>query len=591
KSSQSALTESSTLITSEPIRRQPDEATKSNPDEERLQRRSRTKRPSSSSETVDKEKRTVRKRIEDSLSDENYSWTELDFRDIERSLPADALEYGRSGQDRITERIWDERVIRLALLYRAAVTGEWDVAEDIFNQDTGAIISRITLLSETALHVAVGTGNNLDFVEKLVELMCERSLPLKLKDSYGNTALAVAAIVGNVKAAKILVGKNKKLPLVKNKVNYSPLLLAAKYGHREMILYLLSVTKDEAVFTGKAGARLLNLLITFDFYDVALDILNRLPKLAVEQDQYGVTALQTLAEKLTVFESGSQLGFCRRLLYRCWFTNMLILCLNICNSTIVNTVLIVSIGLVVEECDAPLPNQLRDVENLNQISNNAGELPPSDRISGAALQLQCELQWFKEVESLVQPSYKSMKNKYGRTPKMVFSERHKYLVHQGEKWMKIAASSCTVVAALIATVAFTAVFTVPGGNNSDQGIPILIQNKAFMVFAAADALALIASSVSVMMFLEILTSRYAEDDFLKALPTRLIMGLVSLFISISSMVAAFVHQVKWVWIPMILFAFMPVILFAMSQFPLLVQMISSTYGRSIFGLQSEEVIH
>lgn len=237
--------------------------------------------------------------------------------------------------------------------------------------------------------------------------------------------------------------------------------------------------------------------------------------------------------------------------------------------------------------------------NDNNILHLAGELAPSDRISGAALQLQRELQWFKEVERLVQPSYRSMKNKDGKTPRMVFSERHKGLVHQGEKWMKITASSCTVVAALIATVAFTAVFTVPGGNNSDQGIPILIQNKSFLAFAATDALALISSSVSVMMFLEILTSRYAEDDFLKALPTRLIIGLVSLFISISSMVAAFgaslhlvlVHQVKWVWIPLILFAFIPVILFAMSQFPLLVQMISFTYGRSIFGLQSKEVIH
>lgn len=260
-------TKSSALIMEELTRLSNEgEAAVSNSDEERLRNRSTTKAPSSSSETDDKERKSVRKRIEDDcLSDEIYSWTKLDFHDTERSLPSDELEYDRSEQGRIAERIWDERVIRLAPLYRAALMGEWEVAEDIFKRDSGAIMSWITLLSETALHVAVGTGNNLDFVEKLVELMCEQSLPLKLKDSYGNTALAVAAIVGNVKAAKILVGKNKELPLVKNKVNYSPLLLAAKYGHRDMILYLLSVTKD-GVFTGKAGARLLNLLITFDFY-------------------------------------------------------------------------------------------------------------------------------------------------------------------------------------------------------------------------------------------------------------------------------------------------------------------------------------
>lgn len=207
--------------------------------------------------------------------------------------------------------------------------------------------------------------------------------------------------------------------------------------------------------------------------------------------------------------------------------------------------------------------------------------------------------FLKEVERLVLPSYKSMTNKDNKTPRMVFSEEHEELVQQGEKWMKNTASSYTVVAALIATVAFAAIFTVPGGNDNDQGIPILINHKFFMVFVAADALALITSSASVIMFLGILTSRYAEDDFLKVLPSRLIIGLVSLFISILSMVAAFsaslclvlVHQLRWVWAPMIVFALVPVILFAMLQFPLLVQMTSSTYGPSIFGLQSKEIIH
>ncbi|XP_038886804.1 ankyrin repeat-containing protein ITN1-like [Benincasa hispida] len=470
------------------------------------------------------------------------------------------------------ERIWDESVIRHALLYRAALMGKWEDAEAIFSQDSAAIVSKINLLEETALHVAVGTGNNLDFVEKLVKLMCERSLSLELQDSHGNTALAMAAIVGNVEAAKILVSRNEELPSVKNKLNYSPLLLAAKYGHRDIILYLLTVTNDEEVFTAQAGARLLNFLITFDFYDIALDILYSHPILAIEQDHYGVYALQMIAEKPDVFETGTQLGFWQRLLNRCW-----------CG--------------IVRLLDAFLPKQGSDVENPLENSNNTGELVPSSKISGAALQFQRELQWFKEVEKLVQPSYRSMKNKDGKTPRMIFSERHEGLVHQGEKWMKITASSCTVVAALIATVAFTAIFTVPGGNDNDQGIPIFLYNKSFMVFAAADALALITSSASVMMFLGILTSRYAEDDFLRALPTRLIIGLVSLFISISSMVAAFgasfylvlVHQMKLVWVPVIVFAFIPVVLFALSQFPLLVQMISSTFGRSIFGLQSMEV--
>jgi hypothetical protein len=41
------------------------------------------------------------------------------------------------------------------------------------------------------------------------------------------------------------------------------------------------------------------------------------------------------------------------------------------------------------------------------------------------------------------------------------------------------------------------------------------------------------------MILGILTSRYAEQDFLRSLPTKLIIGLSTLFISIATMMVAF----------------------------------------------------
>ncbi|KAF2322002.1 hypothetical protein GH714_005456 [Hevea brasiliensis] len=50
----------------------------------------------------------------------------------------------------------------------------------------------------------------------------------------------------------------------------------------------------------------------------------------------------------------------------------------------------------------------------NNMLHLAGKLEPSNKISGAALQMQRELQWFKEVEKVVQPSYKDMKNKIGK---------------------------------------------------------------------------------------------------------------------------------------------------------------------------------
>ncbi|GKU96360.1 hypothetical protein SLEP1_g9601 [Rubroshorea leprosula] len=94
-----------------------------------------------------------------------------------------------------------------------------------------------------------------------------------------------------------------------------------------------------------------------------------------------------------------------------------------------------------------------------------GKLAPDSQlshISGAALQMQRELQWFKEVESIVPPYFKECKNDFRRTPGEVFSEEHKDLQRRAEDWMKQTASSYTVVGALIITVMFAAAFTIPG---------------------------------------------------------------------------------------------------------------------------------
>ncbi|KAH7844133.1 hypothetical protein Vadar_024668 [Vaccinium darrowii] len=103
--------------------------------------------------------------------------------------------------------------------------------------------------------------------------------------------------------------------------------------------------------------------------------------------------------------------------------------------------------------------------NGNTILHHAAMLSPSshlDHISGAALQLQRELQWFEEVEKVVQPMYREMQNKQGMTARALFASQHKKMRKLGEKWMKETATSCTVVAALIATIMFTSAFTVPG---------------------------------------------------------------------------------------------------------------------------------
>ncbi|RZC90102.1 hypothetical protein C5167_044732 [Papaver somniferum] len=113
----------------------------------------------------------------------------------------------------------------------------------------------------------------------------------------------------------------------------------------------------------------------------------------------------------------------------------------------------------------------KDDKSYNTLLHYAAKLAPLAKLnlfSGAALQMQRELQWFKGVESILLKKKRFSPNIDGDTAQSIFTEEHKDLVVKGEKWMKDTSGSCMVVATLIATVAFAAAFTIPGGNISDS---------------------------------------------------------------------------------------------------------------------------
>ncbi|CAH1429211.1 unnamed protein product [Lactuca virosa] len=237
--------------------------------------------------------------------------------------------------------------------------------------------------------------------------------------------------------------------------------------------------------------------------------------------------------------------------------------------------------------------KVRVDEYGNNLLHLAGQLAPIHKlnlVSGAALQMQRELQWFEEVKNFVCPWHEKSKNKNQETPIMVFRREHKKLRKEGEEWMKKTADSYTITAALIITIVFAAAITVPGGNDSDTGKAIYAPKPSFIIFAVSDAISLFTSTTSLLLFLSILTVRYAEEDFLYKLPKRLILGLAMLFLSISSMMVAFSATLyltfgqgkAWILIPIATLTCLPIASFVTLQLPLLVDLIFSTYGCRIF---------
>ncbi|KAL6335053.1 hypothetical protein AAG906_026433 [Vitis piasezkii] len=208
-------------------------------------------------------------------------------------------------------------------------------------------------------------------------------------------------------------------------------------------------------------------------------------------------------------------------------------------------------------------------------------------IPGAALQMQWEMKWYKYVKNSMPPHFFTHYNDKKRTPKEIFTEAHSELLKKGGKWLNSTSSSCSVVATLIATVAFATSATVPGSFNENNGKPNLAHQSAFNLFAVSSLIALCFSVTSLVMFLAILTSRHQEDDFHEELPRKLLFGLTALFISIAAMLVSFCaghffvlkDELKYAALPVYAVTCLPISLFAIAQFSLYFDLAWATFRK------------
>ncbi|KAM4082845.1 hypothetical protein ACB094_08G011600 [Castanea mollissima] len=513
-------------------------------------------------------------------------------------------------------------------LHKYVESGDWYEAKKIIYKNPEAVC--LTSSSgRTALHIAV-IARHEAIVEELVRLMPKQAL--EVRDVGGYTALALAAnLTGITKMARCMVRLNDTLVSIKAMDGSIPIVLASGNGYKEMTRYLYTVTPSPILYqdNSRNGALLLSQCISNEIFDVALDLLQDCKDLQITLDFDGLRPLCALAQTPSAFQSGSWLAFWQQWIYSCLHIRaahvstsvnyeklpgikkiysqkqthaqaleiLLCFCRKISGfdesqlqkASAYEAMLEAAKHGIVEfiiEMTRVSPDLLWVVdEDLRGMLAPSSEL---DRRPGAALQMQRELQWFKAVESIVPRKCKEALNIDGKKPRELFSQNHEDLRKEGEKWAKETASSFTIVGTLIITIMFSAAFTVPGGSDQNTGTPFYLNHMIFTVFIVSDAMSLCASSTSVLMFLGILTSRYAEEDFLNVLPTKLLIGLSTLFFSVVTMMISFcaalsiVVQVELHIVTVaIVFASIPVIIFVPLHLPLFAEIFNSTFRPEI----------
>ncbi|KAI3667112.1 hypothetical protein L6452_42160 [Arctium lappa] len=429
-------------------------------------------------------------------------------------------------------------------------TRDWEEAKNIIdsNRESRDLLGySISQDKETPLHTAI-RSQNIKIVEHVVDRMTEHQLVLQ--DKYGYTALFDVAAVGNVDMGRAMVEND----------------------------------------------------CPKSYVDCALKILDDNNQIGFPQQKYALEVLYTLARKTYAFNDmkswKTKMGNSKFLVELIHGYPDISFMANDDDQSIFH--------IAVSHRHESIYNLLYEMGSMHDIvnvfkdkhDNNMLHLVgmkaknPLEDVSGAPFQMQRELLWFeihlssKEVNSKVPPYCREEKNDAGCTPLQLFIKNHQDLVSEGEKWMKETANQCMVVSALITTIVFSVAFTIPGGYDQNNGLPIFLKDGPFIAFVILDAISLILSSASILMFLSILTSRYTYHDFRISLPTKLMIGLTTLFLSIISMMVAFsisffvLYRNKLILLPIIISVgvVVPIFLNIRLQFPLLVDVYRSTYG-------------
>ncbi|GJR64402.1 ankyrin repeat-containing domain, PGG domain protein [Tanacetum coccineum] len=397
-------------------------------------------------------------------------------------------------------------------LYKTVLEGS-TYAIDLLNREGNKPWDKLTNNGNTVLHVAVGSSTkNHELFKKLLERTPTENTLLDVVNSDGSTLLHVAAIGGNIEVVNMLVKRNPELLLATDKEGHIPLAISVSNMHFNTSRCLFEHMKEKGYFayvSAKSGEELVVLAISCQDFSLAEMIILKYQHALVfvfDSDAVLTTLAQNFPRELNFWERRG--GFycivtafnlflkaivhpfikdtsqvyeeaetllrvaCYNIsdrynssTYHRYYTNSIFEATRQNSSTFIRYIMrqfpdaIWSaneddhnfIQYSVINRSEKIYNLLYEMSEHNNIyktikdssGNNllhlAARLAPTTKlnlISGAALQIQRELQWFKEVERFVCPLNRIQKNSDDETPAMVFTREHKDLVIEGENWIK-----------------------------------------------------------------------------------------------------------------------------------------------------------
>ncbi|XP_076897201.1 ankyrin repeat-containing protein ITN1-like [Bidens hawaiensis] len=386
-------------------------------------------------------------------------------------------------------------------LYTAAERGHLEVVKELLKYSDKETLTRRSRLEFDTLHIAASQGHH-----AIVKLLLDHDVSLCQTRSQGNaTPLITAASKGHTAVVQELLSKDPTLLDIPRSNGKNALHLAARSGHVETVKSLLEKDPQLARRTDKKGQTALHMAVKGASSEVVKLLLEADAAIVMLPDKSGFTALHVATRKK-----------------RSEIVNEL-LCLPDTNVNALTrdhkTALDIAEGLSLSEESTDIRASLvrRGAVRANELNQ------PRDELRNTVTQIK------NDVHIQLLQTKKTNKNVHG------IAKELRKLHREG---INNATNSVTVVAVLFATVAFAAIFTVPGGDN-DHGMAVVVHRTSFKIFFIFNAIALFTSLAVVVVQITLVRGETKAERKVVEVINKL-MWLASVCTSVAFMASSYI---------------------------------------------------
>ncbi|XP_024009641.1 protein ACCELERATED CELL DEATH 6 isoform X2 [Eutrema salsugineum] len=421
-----------------------------------------------------------------------------------------------------------------SLLHIAAASGHANIVDYIVSESPN-LLEKGNLISETALHVAARAGN-LDIVEFLVRyitefLMCDMLISAKSKN--GDTALHVALKEKHANVAFYLFSVRQDVSFDVNNDGVSPIYLAVEAGYCELVEKMLESSPClSKLALMRGGKSVVHAAMRAKRRDILGIILSQDPGLVELRKEEGRTCLSF----------GASIGFYEGIRYI--LSEFDKAASSVCYVADDDGFFPIHMAAkeghvrIIKEFIKHCPDSIEllnsQCQNILHVAAKTA-LDIAQALKDDTYVLHKRLTWMALV-SAGAPN--------GQKP-IPLKQSH---IQNPEKY-KDSVNTLMVTAALVATVTFTAGFTLPGGYISsapDQGMAALVNEMNFKVFLLFNSIAMCSSMVTIMALIwaqlgDVLLTKKAFELALPLLTT----ALVSMAMAFVAGVTLVVSDLPW----------------------------------------------